>query len=259
MSELLRFDLPRRVALLLAATLMAGAPASGQGPMPPVPGPFPVAPLAGRALQVPQMPMPAMPAVRDIPERAAPIFQAPAGAMRLPYWMQTPTPRAAEAREVASGAPQTSSQANTPQHSPTRQATPTAGRSAPEPPIRTAPSYPVYRQGTAPTGYMQPMPFWGVPSVPMAPGYGTQGYGVQAPGWAGQAPAGPAQGIVPAYVQPPVAVAPQSGNSAAGQTAAWPAQPWWGYGSGPFWAPAPFAAAPGWGQGWGAPVNGAGN
>ena len=93
MTERLHLFAPRRVALLASALLMLGGPASGQGPYPPVPGPFPVMSGAGFGAQ---MPAPQARAAEQTDSRARPRFQPPANAMRMPYWMQAPVAEAPE-------------------------------------------------------------------------------------------------------------------------------------------------------------------
>ena len=72
-----------RIAAMVTAFGFA-APALGQGGFPPVPGPFPVNPMAvapvAPAAQAMAMPVPATP--------ARPLFQPPENALRMPYWLQ---------------------------------------------------------------------------------------------------------------------------------------------------------------------------
>lgn len=228
MTDLRRLIAPRRVALVLAAAFTFGGPASGQGPLPPVPGPFPVMPGAGF---VPSLPAPDAPAATAA---ARPLFQPPANAMRMPYWMQAPqpVPPAAATSETALG-------------------------EAP------APVRPPAQSATAPTRKVTAF----APPTPSGAGagYGAQGYGAMAYGAQGYGPQGyGAQGYGPqGYVAPAPWGSPQGTgtvfDAAPGVPMVMPQpqmQPGWGYGAAPGWGPAPYAPAPGWG--WVAPVTGGG-
>ena len=214
MAETLFLIAPKRAAVLLASALMLGAPATGQGPFPPIPGPFPVIPGAGIGAQMPER-----------PER--PAFQPPANAMRMPYWMQTPTAPAPGMEDAASAAEvDASASAANPAPAPAR-------TGVPQPPVAT--------------GYGQPMPFWA------GPGYGAQGFAAQGyapPGYGPQAP-------WPGYLAPQGAPANTQGTVPTAPGLAWPQQPGWAAGPAPGWTPAPYGPAPGWGGGWAAPVTGA--
>ena len=226
----------RRAALLLASALMIGAPAIGQGPLPPIPGPFPVIPGAGTGAQAP---MPIPPAALDRPQMAdrpeRPAFQPPVNAMRLPYWMQPPVAPATDDTAATAAAE-----------------TPAPAASAAPAPARTG-----VPQVPPRTGFIVPMPSWAGPGYgPQgygAQGYAQQGYGPQA-SWPGQAPFAAA----PGYFAPQGATGPTQGWEQAAPAPAWPQQPGWVAGPAPGWAPAPYGPVPGWGGGWAAPVTGAG-
>lgn len=185
--------LPRRAALIAVAALTLGGPAIGQGPFPPVPGPYQLRPEPGPA-QVPAMsPAPAETA------GARPQFQPPANALRLPYWMQAPVPPDARMPGTdAATLPAAEQPASVPAQAPSQTA-------------------PAGQQGAAP-GYGWPMPSWGP-----AP------FGVQPP-WGGQPMQGPATGQ-PApgwgYMPGPFS-GPFSGPYSGPVWGATPAQPGWG-------------------------------
>ncbi len=264
MTELRHLRMPHRVALVVSAVLLLGGPANGQGPFPPVPGPFPVMPGSGFAAQ---MPGPNAPAAEMADTPARPLFQPPANAMRMPYWMQTPQ-AATPGSQVAGTAPaESGASAGTGQRSAARGPAP---------------------QFAGTTGIVQSTPSWTVPGYGAqgygaigygaqgyaAPGYGAQGYGAQgygaqgygaqgygapgygAPGYAAQAlqPGQQAAAPVPGYAAPSVPATASTTQTAPG--GAWGGQPAWGYGTAPGWGPTPYAPAPGWG--WAAPAMGVG-
>ena len=254
MTELRPLRAPRDLALVVLAALMLGGPANGQGPFPPVPGPFPVMSGMGFAAQ---MPGPQASAAERPVAPARPLFQPPANVMRLPYWMQAPQPAAPEPTAAGTASAETAATARSVQQSPARAVAPqTAGT----------------------TGYAQPMPSWTVPGYGAqgygamgygaqeypAPGYGAQGYGAQgygaqgygAPAYGVQAlqPGQPAAGAFQGYAAPQGLATASTGQTAPG--GAWGGQPGWGYGPAPGWGPTPYAPVPGWG--WAAPATGAG-
>jgi|GEM_PF-4057859 len=231
MTELRPLRAPRDLALVVLAALMLGGPANGQGPFPPVPGPFPVMSGMGFAAQ---MPGPQASAAERPVAPARPLFQPPANVMRLPYWMQAPqdaTPQSAAAATVPAV---TAAPARTVQTSPARAA--------------AAP------QGAGTIGYVQPGPPWNwsgnvidgpvnAPGPAMVPGY------VMVPGF----------GMSPAYggvALPTTGGQPTGAATAAAPGTAWGGQPGWGYRPAPGWGPTPYAPVPGWG--WAAPATGAG-
>lgn len=235
MAELRHTRAPRRAVVLLGAALMLGGPATGQGPWPPVPGPFPVNPVTGYGMQMPSPTPPAGPEAGET--RVRPMFQAPANALRVPYWMQPPVanPPPAGATAVAEVTPGAAAGASA--QGPVAPAARAAGPRSP-----------------ATAGYILPGPSWAGPGYG-TPGYAAEGYGAQ--GYAGQGYAGQGYG----------AQAPWPGQATAGATAPgpvgipttpampWPGQPVWGYGSAPGWGGVPQA---GWGPVWGVPFTGVG-
>lgn len=179
-----RINTIRRIALATAFTALA-APlaAQGQMPAPPIPGPYPLAPVPPVVLQG---------TGRGLP--AAEVFhQGPPPGLQLPYWMQQPP---------AAGGAQTQSTPVVTDAAPTRTMPPAA-----EPPVARAPG-PVYGQ-VMPQGYFPGYvaPGRNAPAWVSPPGAGNtaqttapqgyrpyvpQGYAVP-PGWGWQAPPGWAQ------------------------------------------------------------------
>ena len=224
-----------RIPVALTALLLIGAPAIGQGPqgiMPPVPGPFPVVPGAEMMPQMPaQMPAPIAPPVPEMGENTPssdfqpayrPVFQPPANAMRLPYWMQAPSADAPEARQTA----------------PVQaEAEPAPARSTP---ARAASTQP---QAPAAGAFGQPMPFWAAPGY-AAPGAAAQGYAPQA--------VVPQGYMAPGYVLPQGQANGQAiGTAPAAPATGWgaqqpAAQPGWGYGAAPGWGPMPDCRRASW-------------
>lgn len=102
MGRLLVKSALRPVAVLAATALGLVAPALGQGPFPPVPGPFPVMPMSAPSVAPPSAPGAGAITVPVAPPR--PLFQPPADAMRVPYWMQATPGAAPEPAPAGDGA-----------------------------------------------------------------------------------------------------------------------------------------------------------
>ncbi|GKY87494.1 hypothetical protein [Sinisalibacter aestuarii] len=164
------------IALALALGLTAPAAGQGQAGFPPIPGPFMPAPGAPGMGPVPF----GAPGYAAAPVR--PMFQPPANAMRLPYWMQqapggqpVAVPEGmggATGESVATGFGQATASGALPTY-PAQPAAPGYGAAAPAPPGMAPPQGWVFG---APPGWNN------APYVPQ-PGWGG--------GWGGVQPGGP--------------------------------------------------------------------